>query len=196
MSASRMNHLRFRCALTLAALALAGCASIKVTAETAPGVDLADHQTYAWHSPAGRVPADPRIDRDAFDRDIRAQVDASLAARGFQPAASGTPPDVLVAYRAFLKVKTDVGAVNDPAGFASGWGAYPADQGYRADSGGMYVTEWEQGRLDIDLLDPSGQRMLWRGSAKTELDFSNPPKERQRRLQRAVSRIIEQLPPR
>jgi len=192
-----MNHLRFRCSLTLAALALAGCTSIKVTAETAPGVDLSRHATYAWHSPAGRLPADPRIDRDAFDRDIRAQVDESLAARGFQPAPPGTPADVLVAYRAFLKVKTDVGAVNDPVGFATGWGAYPADQGYRAaDSGGTYVTEWEQGRLDIDLLDPSGKRMLWRGSAKPELDFSNPPKERLRRLRRAVSRIIEQLPPR
>ena len=191
-----MNRPCRQIAFAIAAVSIAGCASIKVSSETAPGVDLSNRVTYVWHSPAGRLPTDPRIDRDAFDRDIRAQVDESLAARGFRPAAAGAPADLMVAYRAFVKVKTDVGAVNDPAGFATGWGAYPADQGYRADSGGTYATEWEQGRLDIDLLDADGARLLWRGSAKTELDFSNPPKERQRRLRRAVARVIEQLPPR
>ena len=100
-----------------------------------------------------------------------------------------------VAYRAFIKVKTDVSAVNDPSGFATGWSAYQDDQGYRAvDSGGTYATEWEQGRLDVDLLDPAGTKLLWRGTARIELDFTNPPNERQRRLHLAVTRVVEQLP--
>jgi hypothetical protein len=191
-----MNRPSLQIVFALAAVAITGCASIKVSSETAPGVDLSNRVTYVWHSPAGRLPTDPRIDREAFDRDIRTQADESLAALGFRPAAAGAPADLVVAYRAFVKLKTDVGAVNDPVGFSTGWGAYPADQGRRADSGGTFVTEWEQGRLDIDLLDADGTRLLWRGSAKTELDFSNPPNERQRRLRLAVARVIEQLPPR
>jgi hypothetical protein len=183
--------------LVASLVTLSACARIKVSSDMAPGTDLARRVTYVWHATPGRLPTDPRIDREAFDRDIRAQVDESLRERGFRPAAAGAPPDLIVAYRAFLKVKTDVGAVNDPVGFATGWGAYQDDEGYRtADSGGTYVTEWEQGRLDIDLLEPSGKRLLWRGTAKTELDFTNPPKERTRRLQLAVAKIIEQLPPR
>jgi hypothetical protein len=196
MSRSHMNRPALHIAFALAVLSITGCASINVSSETAPGVDLSNRVTYVWHSPAGRLPVDPRLDREAFDRDIRAQVDESLAALGFRPAASGAPADLVVAYRAFVKLKTDVSAVNDPIGFATGWGANREDQGLRPDSGGTFATDWEQGRLDIELLDVDGTRLLWRGSAKTELDFSNPPKERQRRLRSAVARIIEQLPPR
>ena len=174
-----------------------GCTRIKVSSEFAPGVDLSRATTYAWHDTPGRLPADPRIDRDVLDREIRLEIDRALAERGFRPSSVGAPPDVLVAYRAFIKVKTDVGAVNEPIGFATGWSAHHEDEGYRtADSGGTYVTEWEQGRLDVDLIDPSGDELLWRGTARTELDFTNPPKERQRRLRLAVTRVVEQLPAR
>ncbi len=195
MLISRAAILAFLVSLPMV-LSIGACTTIKVSSDIAPGVDLAGRATYSWHTTPGRLPADPRIDRGAFDRDIRAQVDESLKARGFRPASGGAPPDVVVAYRAFLKVKTDVSAVNDPVGFATGWGAYQGDEGYRADSGGTYVTEWEQGRLDIDLFDPPGNRLLWRGTAKTELDFDNPPKERTRRLKLAVAKILEQLPAR
>ena len=178
----------------LSLVVASACSRIKVSSDMAPGTDLGCRATYAWHSTPGRLPSDPRVDRAAFDRDIRAQVEESLQGRGFRPAAAGAQPDLVVAYRAFLKVKTDVSAVNDPVGFATGWGAYQDDEGYRADSGGTYATEWEQGRLDIDLLDPPGKRLLWRGTAKTELDFTNPPKERTRRLKLAVAKILEQLP--
>ena len=197
MSGTRARDFVHLTSVVLALVAATGCARIKVTADTAPGADLSGRVAYAWHSTPGRLPADPRIDRDMYDRTIRAQVDESLSELGFKRVTAGAAPQLLVAYRAFIRVKTDVGAINDPVGFATGWGAYPEDQGYRAaDSGGTYVTEWEQGRLDIDLLEPSGARLLWRGTAKTEIDLSNPPNEQVRRLRLAVSRILAQLPPR
>jgi len=172
-----------------------GCSEIEVSSQTTSGADLSRIKTYAWRDVAGRLPSDPRIDRATLDRDIRSEIERSLAERGFELASAGTEPDVRVAYRAFIKVKTDVSSVNEPTGFSTGWSAYPDDEGYRAvDSGGTYTTEWEQGRLDIDLLDSSGAELIWRGSARTELDFTNPPKERQRRLRLAVTRIVEQLP--
>jgi len=180
--------------LLLSAL-LIGCTEIEVASELAPGADVSRVTTYAWRDNGGRLPPDPRIDRAQLDREIRSEIERSLAERGFRPVPTGSKPDVRVAYRAFIKVKTDVGSVNEPSGFSTGWSAYQDDQGYRAaDSGGTYVTEWEQGRLDVDLLDATGAQLLWRGTARTELDFDNPPKERQRRLRLAVTRVVEQLP--
>ena len=174
-----------------------GCTEIQVSSQATPGADVSHATTYAWRDTPGRLPPDPRIDRETLDREIRSEIERSLGERGFKPVTAGSKPDVRVAYRAFIKVKTDVGAVNEPTGFATGWNAYQDDQGYRAaDSGGTYVSEWEQGRLDVDLLDANGSQLLWRGTAKTELDFDNPPKERQRRLRLAVTRIVEQLPQR
>ena len=181
--------------MLMTAMLAVGCTEINVTAQALPGADLSHAATYAWRDTPGRLPPDPRIDREELDREIRAEIERSLGERGFRPASAGSKPDVRVAYRAFIKVKTDVGSVNEPSGFATGWNAYQDDQGYRtADSGGTYVSEWEQGRLDVDLLDANGAELLWRGTAKTELDFDNPPKERQRRLRLAVTRIVEQLP--
>lgn len=197
--ADRPQGMRFRppflLPLLVASVLGIGCAEVKVSSQLAPGANLSQVTTYAWHAVAGRLPSDPRIDRATLDRDIRSEIESALAERGFRPASPGSTPDVQVAYRAFIKVKTDVSAVNEPSGFSTGWSAYQDDEGYRAvDSGGTYVTEWEQGRLDVDLIDAGGSKLLWRGTARTELDFTNPPKERQRRLHLAVTRIVEQLP--
>lgn len=174
----------------IAVLLVAGCARIKVSQEIAPDADLRALETFAWDE--DRVQASRRL--ALSDADVRSEIERALVEIGYEKAAAGAKPDFLVAYRTSVKTKTSASAVNEPAGYSSGWGAHREDAGYRAvDSGGTYFEEWEQGRLVVDLLTPDGGRLLWRGTAKTQIHFENRDRERERRLRQAVTSLIGQI---
>jgi hypothetical protein len=173
---------------------VAACARITVSQETAPGTDFAVLKTYAWHEAQTRQSIDPRLDPARLDAQIRVEIESALGENGFEKASSPASADFLVAYRTSVKTRSSPTAVNEPAGYSTGWNAHREDQGYRSvDSGGVYFEEWEQGRLIVDLFTPDGEQLFWRGTAKTEIHFDNPPAERARRLRRAVRRLIGQI---
>jgi hypothetical protein len=181
--------------LLATAISLAsGCARIKVSQENTSGADLSTIRTYVWDASSARLPKDTRIDASALDRQLRDALDGALAANGFAKARPGEAPDTRLTYRISIRKKSTETAINETAGYSTGWTAYRDDEGYREiDSGGTYLEEWEQGRLEVELWSPDGRAMLWRGTAKTEIHFENPPSERERRLRTAASKLVGQL---
>ncbi|MCW5632201.1 MAG: DUF4136 domain-containing protein [Rubrivivax sp.] len=104
---------------TLAALALAGCASLSsVTSEVSSFGE--------W--PAGRAPGTYAFERLPSQQQRAAEADALEAAArpalekaGFKPAAEGAPPDVTVQVGA-RTTRTDYGPWHDPLWWNGGFG--------------------------------------------------------------------------
>jgi hypothetical protein len=153
--------------IAVLALALAaGCASptsVRVNAD--PGIDLASYTTFGYFEPLG-------TDRAQYSTLVSEQLKASttreMQARGY--AYSATDPDLLINFSASLADKLRV--TQTPVTTASmsvgrGWGG--GYYGYRT---GLYsefpayetnVTEYQEGTLNIDLVDARQQRLVWEG---------------------------------
>jgi hypothetical protein len=152
--------------LALALLLLAGCAtptSVRVMQD--PEVDLAHYATFGYFEPLG-------TDRAKYKTLVSGQLKASttreMEARGF--TYSATDPDLLINFSASLADKMRVNQVPvapTPMAVSGGWpGGY---YGYRT---GLYtaypmyettVTEYQEGTLNIDLVDARRERLVWEG---------------------------------
>lgn len=193
-SRHRLTRLVPVATLCCAFLLAPGCSRIRVSQENVAGADLSTIRSYAWHPTASRLPRDARIDETSLDRQLRDALAAAFAANGIAEALEDQTPHTLVAYRVTIRRKSTSTSVNEATGYATGWSAYRDDEGYRGvDSGGTYLEEWEQGRLVVELMTRDGLTVLWRGTAKTEINFDNPPAERERRLRKAAAKLVGQL---
>ena len=153
---------------TLLAALLVACATttIRVRSESDSSADFSTYRTYAWAPQAKDLSAD-------LDDLIRSEVASQLALRGYEPAASGTA-DVLVDYHAVVETET-------------------ATRG--AGYGRSRTIRYEKGTLTLEILDPAGQKVLWRGSARDALNL-HPGQRYGARIPEAVQLILSKLPSR
>ena len=83
-------------AATLAAIALTGCATLRVHSYLERGADFTHYRSYAWTSRDGLSTGDPRLDNNRFfSQRVEQAVNLHLAARGFEHAGAGAA-DLLV----------------------------------------------------------------------------------------------------
>jgi hypothetical protein len=168
--------------VTLAAVTLAGCASLNVSSYVERGIDLRPYRTFGWSPTEGLYTGDPRLDNNRFfDERVRTAVEAGLAARGFEKAA-GTP-DVLVHYHATVAQRIDARALDRE------------EASCERDSCRPYV--YEAGTLVVDLVDPRTRKLLWRGWAEGAIDgVIDNQTWMEEKVGEAVARILERLPDR
>ena len=57
------------------------------------------------------------------------------------------------------------------------------------------VSEYQEGTLLIDMIDPSSKQLVWRGSGQARIRQSSSPEEREKRIGEAVQQILEDFPP-
>jgi hypothetical protein len=163
-----MHHSR-KCSgpfMALALLLLAGCAtptSVRVMQD--PEVDLASFSTFGFFEPLG-------TDRAQYKTLVSAQLKAStrreMEARGY--TYTDTDPDLLINFSASLADKMRVNQVPVSPATIAGPGRWPGGYyGYRT---GLYspypmyettVTEYQEGTLNIDLVDARRERLVWEG---------------------------------
>ena len=155
---------------TLLAALLVACAttSIRVRSESDSSANFSSYRTYAWAPQAKDRSGDFGIDDI-----IRSEVESQLALRGYEPAASGTA-DVLVDYHAAVETETALRGA-----------------GY----GRSRTVRYEKGTLTLEILDPAGQKVLWRGSARDALNLRRGQRYGAR-IPEAVQLILSKLPSR
>jgi hypothetical protein len=174
---------RERAALVAAAgLLVVGCATMGVSSFVDRGVNFAQYRTYGW-GPADALPTgDPRLDSNPFFKDhVEGAVDKTLASRGFTRPASGTP-DLLIHYHASVTQRLDVNTAD-------------RRHGYCYDDCQPRITEYEEGTLVLDFVDPRTNKVVWRGWAKDTIEgVLEDQSLMERRIDEAVRRMMEQFP--
>ena len=187
------------CLLLILLLGLAtGCTSLQVQTDYDPEVDFAGFGSYAWLERPPATDGDPRVDDNPLlHRRIHTAIDAGLQSAGYT-RAEHAEADFLISYYVTIDKMTSVTYINNYWGYGPGWGSryyYHARPGFYPVYSQPATFEYEQGTLILDIIQPEGRRLVWRGSASRELDYSATPEARQERLNNTVNAILAKFPP-
>ena len=174
--------------LTLLATVL-GCSGSEVSQDFDPATNLSGLKTYDWKSGAQEKTGDVRTDNPLLDARIRAAVDRSLSERGYQRVSNRTP-DFYVVYQYTVRSKVGSG----DAGIGFGIGSFGSHGGIGISSGSG-VSEYDEGTLVIDFIDPSNSDLIWRGTGTRRVSQHSDPEKRTKNINETIEKIQAQFPP-
>jgi uncharacterized protein DUF4136 len=155
--------------IAVAALMVAGCATLRVGSHVDSGLVWSKYKTFDW-GPADALPAgDARLDHDPVFRDrVEGAIEKAMAARGFERSARSERPDLLIHYHANITERLNVDA-----------------------------ERYESGTLVVDIVDASTDVLMWRGWASGSVAGVLGNRERmRRRIDNDVAGIFGSLPQR
>jgi uncharacterized protein DUF4136 len=172
---------------------LAACASVDVRTAKSPDANLGALHTFnvmraPEAAPATADPAnDPMLVNSVTSRALRTDVYKAVESRGYTASEN---PDFLVAYYASAKKKLDVTDWDYGYPFYPGWwGSYGPGWGAEWDP---TVTQYTQGTVVIDVLNPQTKELLWRGQGVAEVSDDEPKYEQD--LWKTVTAILDKFP--
>jgi len=171
----------------IAAALLAGCSTVSVTRDYDPETDFSPLKTYAWKHDMQPKTGNARIDNDLIDQRVRESVEATLAAKGYT-AVDSEEADFLVAY--FIEYKQRIGGSSISFGVGTGGMGRYGGVGYNTS-----VSDYDEGHLTIDIINPSTDKTIWRGVGKRTTYESSNPRKVTKIINKAVSRILAKFPP-
>jgi hypothetical protein len=182
------STLRLVCAS--AALATIGCGpSIEVRTMAAPDRGLSALHTFRMlPGPArrdGRPVSgadDPMISNSIANKALRDRISLAFIERGY--LINERTPDFAVAFYASAREKLDV----------SVWDyGYPFDPRWRGRPQPVQtVTEYTEGSVVVDVIDPATRELLWRGVGQARL--SNDMSENVQLLAKAAAAVVARFP--
>lgn len=167
-------------ALTLAGCAvLAGCSSVEIHTDYAPGTNFSSYRTFAFK--------DVRMsDSPISMKRVQNAITGTLSSRGLSQVADGTP-DLWVVVHTRTHRETQVTT------YGSGWG-----WGWRWRGPYWNAARVEQipvGTLVVDLVDTKAKELVWRGSATRVIDPDDTPQDRAKDVRKAVEKLFDGFPP-
>jgi hypothetical protein len=152
------------CAFFFCLLVLAGCSPRQSSTDYDPTVDFSAYKSYAW------APAAEDHIPGLVDQQLTKHIDVILGHRGFELVEEN--PDLVVRYHAGRKEV-----------FADGGTTYGGTSGY----------SYDEGRLQIDFIDPRKQEIVFMGKSETMLSTDQRAKPEQ--VKQAVLDALENFPP-
>jgi len=164
-------------ATTLLALLSSAALAQSVSTNYVPGTDFSKLHSYRWVAIGGGATTD-----QIQDQQIKAAVDKSLATKSFTKK-DADPVDFYVAYQVAMDQEKELDAFGAP--------------GWRFGGGMASVTTHtvDIGTLVLDIYDPSGKQLLWRGSASETVSRSGSPEKKQEKLDKAMAKLLKKFPP-
>jgi len=171
-------------------LALTACASVDVRTVTSPHADLVALRTFNVMSQPTRhaqdVAEDPLLVNSISDGALRADLVKAFQDRGY---VLSDHPDFSVAFYASAKQKLDVNY------WDYGYPYYPywwGGWGPGFDPYAPRATEYTQGTVVIDVIDPQNKELLWRGQGVANV--SDNERQYEQDLLKTVTAILEKFP--
>jgi hypothetical protein len=166
------------------ALTTSACApSVNVRTQVAPDASLAGRRTFTiLPVPPRRVDVasaasdDPMLATSITNRALVDDLTRAFQARGYVLSAN---PDFTVAYYASTREKLDITTWN----YGYSWRRWPR----YAD-----VTQYTEGTVIVDVIDPATKELLWRGQGVSAV--SNDPAKYTRDLDKTVTAILNKFP--
>jgi hypothetical protein len=179
--------MRFIPLATLAlALTTSACApSVDVRTQVAPDANLGGLHTF-WILPvpprtvdaASAASDDPMLANSITNRALVDELIRAFEGRGYE--VNATNPDFTVAYYASTREKLNINSWN----YGYSWRRWP--RGYTD------VTEYTEGTVIVDVIDPRTKELLWRGQGVSAVS-SNPAKYTAE-LNKTVTAILSKFP--
>jgi len=164
-------------AATLLALLSSAAFAQSVSTNYVPGTDFSKLHSYRWVAVSGGTSVD-----QIQDQQIKQAVDKALATKSFTKK-DADPVDFYVAYQVALDQEKELDAFGSP--------------GWRFGGGMATVTTHtvDIGTLVLDVYDPTGKQLLWRGQASESVSRSGSPEKKQERLDKAMAKLLKKFPP-
>ncbi len=176
--------------VALAALLLSACATgPRISSEADPSADFSRYRTFAFYSPLAieaQGYSTPTSNR------IRQAARTQMEARGY--VYDERQPDLWVNLNAYLQERTDVTTIPEVD--------YDYYYSYRARSyvavpywrDRPSVRRYNEGTLNVDLVDVRQNRMVWTGEAVGRASRSAGSAERAARIDAAMADIFARYP--
>lgn len=118
---------------------------------------------------------------------IKEAVRAELKNKGLTPSSEN--PDFLIAD--YIKTKDKLNITS----WGYDCGPYPRSWGPCWGPGGVYVTQYEEGTIILEFVDPGSMDVIWHGAAKSVVDDTMTVDERETLITAAVQKILKNFPP-
>ena len=171
-------------ALLVAGL-VAGCASTPpaVTTTQDPKVDIGAFATFGWRATdANGQPV------SIVDSEIRAAITAGLERKGYQQAAAGATPDMLLQYETG-KAEVTKGS---PFSIGIGVGSYGSSGGVGVGTSSGGTRNVTEGMLILSVVDTARNAEVWNGRVSRELGKNGAPNSAL--VRQAVDDLLRDFP--
>jgi hypothetical protein len=164
--------------LVFSAMLAVSCAgpSISVNFDYDTEYDFSNLKSYAY-LPIKSVGTVSQLKIKRFVNAINNQ----LQSQGYTLSAEN--PDFLVALHSSTKEKTDI------TDWGYGYGGWYG--GYRD----IDVSQYTEGTIFVDIVDPKSRNLVWRGTATADVDDSATPDEQNREFAEIAARLFANFPP-
>lgn len=183
-----------RRSLVVAGLALAtlasGCASAPPQAVSmqSPQANFAAFRTFGWSSPATTQDAAQPL--SIVDSDIREAIASGLQRKGYEAAADGTTPDMVLHYETG-KAEVTKGS---PISIGIGVGSYGSRGGVGVGTSTSGTRSVMEGMLTLSVIDPAQNVEVWNGRVSRELGNNGTPNAAL--IRSAVADLLRDFPAR
>jgi len=182
----------------LLVLGLASCTSIQTRTNYDPSAvqQLDSYRSYAWLPMKSH--SNPSIYNPIIQERVHRAVDQELQAKGFRRVEPGQTPDFKVGWHGAVQQKVDVDTIDNYYGYLwdPWYDPFFGPVGYGG-SGGFetQVREYREGTLILDVVDAGSNKLVWRGTAETELAENTNARKSQKLIDRAVDKMLKGFPP-
>ena len=157
------------------------------------GTDFSKFKTYKWV-----LIKDAQMPNDIVDKQIKSTIDSQLLTKGLT-AVDTDNADLFLGYQ--TAVGSEKQFTSFSTGMGPGWGYGGGWYGggwYGA--GGMSTTTGQTttiyvGQLVLDMYNPAGKDLVWRGTVSKTLDPKAKPDKQQKNLNKAVAKLLKNYPP-
>src|ERR1700756_774372 len=150
--------------------------------------DFSKFKTYKWV-----VLKDAPQVNDLVDKQIKDAIDAQLATKGLSKV-DGDNADLLIGYQVGMNTEKQFTSYDSGWGYGPGW--YRG--GWYGGGGGMTTGSTStiyNGQLVVDLYNPQGHDLIWRGVVSKTLDPKAKPEKREKNLNKALTKLFKKYPP-
>jgi hypothetical protein len=164
----------------LLALTLMACTAVMaqdVRYNFMPGTDFSKFHTYKWINIQGGSHPNQIVDAE-----IKQAVDSQLAAKGLTKTEDDKA-DLYIGYQIAVDKEKQWNAFSMGG---IGWG------------GGMGTatsSTIDIGTLVLDMYDPTTKQLVWTGNATKTIDPSSNEEKNQKRLDKAMEKLLKHFPP-
>lgn len=145
-------------------------------------IEFVGLKTYDW------MPVPEKADINNLDAvRIKKAVNTELEAKGLTKASAD--PDFLIAEHIKTKDKINI--------ISWGYDCGPRTRywGPCRGPGGVYVSQYEEGTIILDFVDPETMSVIWHGAAKSVVDDTMKMEQREKLIKEAVQKILRNFPP-